>query len=48
MSREFDYVYTTRQKLDEAIQTLNECNDILDELLATGRIYLNHVSDDAS
>jgi len=36
------------QKLDEAIQALNECNDILDELLATGRIYLNHVSDDAS
>jgi len=48
MSREFDNVYTTRQKLDEAIQTLNECNNILDELLATGRIYLNHVSDDAS
>jgi len=47
-SQEFDDVYTTRQKLDEAIQALNECNDILDELLATGRIYLNHVSNDAS
>jgi len=30
MSREFDDVYTSRQKLDEAIQALNECNDILD------------------
>ena len=48
MSREFDDVYTTRQKLDDALRALNECNDILDELLATGRMYLNHVSDDAS
>jgi len=48
MSREFDDVYMTRQSLDDAIEALNKCNDILDEILATGRIYLNHVSDDAS
>ena len=49
MSREFDEVYTTRQNLADALQALNECNNILDELLATGRIYLNYdVSDDAS
>jgi hypothetical protein len=48
MSREFDDVYTTRQNLAAALQALNECNDILDELLATGRIYINDVSNDAS
>ena len=48
MSREFMEVAELNESVERAILTLRAANDVLNELLATGRIYVNDIPDDAT
>ena len=48
MSREFMEVAELNESVERAILTLRAANDVLNELLTTGRIYVNDIPDDAA
>ena len=48
MSREFMEIAELNESVERAILTLRSANDVLNEILATGRIYINDIPDDAA
>ena len=45
---EFNEVAELNESVEKAILTLRAANAVLDEILATGRIYINDIPDDAA
>jgi hypothetical protein len=48
MAMEFNEVAELNESVEKAILTLRAANAVLDEILATGRIYINDIPDDAA
>ena len=48
MPMEFNEVAELNESVEKAILTLRAANAVLDEILATGRIYINDIPDDAA
>ena len=45
---EFNEIAELNESVEKAILTLRAANAVLDEILATGRIYINDIPNDAA
>jgi hypothetical protein len=48
MPMEFNEIAELNESVEKAILTLRAANAVLDEILATGRIYINDIPNDAA
>jgi hypothetical protein len=46
MAIEFNEIAELNESVDKAILTLRAANAVIEEILATGRIYVNNIPDD--